>query len=78
MKVESEAMDHESNPGHIEVDSRAIRRAAQRLLIVGSVALVLAVLAVANGLWIIANIVGAVAILTLLVGGTNMLLRKDE
>ena len=78
MKVEIESMDDESNPDHIEADARAIRRAAPRLLIVGIVALVLAELAAANGLWIIANFVGVVAVLTLTVGGTNMLLRKDK
>ncbi len=61
-----------------EEDRQATRRARQRLLIVGVVTLVLAVLAASNDLWVMANICGAVAIPTLVVGVINVLGRKNE
>ncbi len=59
-------------------DRLATRRVRQRLLILGVVTLMLAVVAASNALWVMANIFGAVAIPTLVVGVINMLVRKNE
>ncbi len=59
-------------------DRLATRRVRQRLLILGVVTQMLAVVAASNALWVMANIFGAVAIPMLVVGVINMLVRKNE
>ena len=70
--------DLETASEHSKAQRPTTRRVGQRLLIVGAVGLVSAVLAAANGLWVLANICGAVAVVLLMVGGTNTLLGKDD